>query len=151
MIYFHFDKFFFFILLLIPGTLYISWCLCNLLFFFLILMVSFLRYLDFCVLVQSTDFKICHIIIGIPAQLKLHLHLFLSYPKFHQTCFWLNAGNWKLVPGSFMISLKWKYSEIWPIIIVYIKLFSTSFIHLFKKMKHWNLVISGYWLIGAGC
>ena len=23
--------------------------------------------------------------------------------------------------------------------------------HLFKKMKHWNLDIIGYWEIGAGC
>ena len=26
----------------------------------------------------------------------------------------LDAGDWKPVPGSFMILLKWKYSEIWP-------------------------------------
>ena len=26
-----------------------------------------------------------------------------------------------------------------------------SLIHLFKKMKHWNLDIVGYWVIGAGC
>ena len=26
-----------------------------------------------------------------------------------------------------------------------------SLIDLFKKMKHWNLDIIGYWEIGAGC
>ena len=26
-----------------------------------------------------------------------------------------------------------------------------SFIHLFKKMKHWNRGLFGYWVIGAGC
>ena len=26
-----------------------------------------------------------------------------------------------------------------------------SIIHLFKKMKHWNPDIIGYWVIGAGC
>ena len=26
-----------------------------------------------------------------------------------------------------------------------------SLIHLFKNMKHWNLHITGYWVIGAGC
>ena len=60
--------------------------------------------------------------------------------------FWLNAGDWKLVPGSFMILLKWQYSKIWPFLMV-----ELSFIHLFKKIKHWNLAIFGYWVIGAGC
>ena len=27
-------------------------------------------------------------------------------------CFWLNAGDWKLVPCPFMILLKWKYLTI---------------------------------------
>ena len=34
------------------------------------------------------------------------------------TCFWLNAGDWKLVPGTFMILLQWQYSEIWSFLIV---------------------------------
>ena len=32
--------------------------------------------------------------------------------------FWFNAGDWKLVSGIFMILLKWKYSEIWPFLII---------------------------------
>ena len=36
----------------------------------------------------------------------------------HLTCFWLNPGDWNLVPGPFIISLKWKYGEIWPFLIV---------------------------------
>ena len=34
------------------------------------------------------------------------------------TCFWPNAGDWKLVPSPFMILLKWQYSEIRPFLIV---------------------------------
>ena len=34
------------------------------------------------------------------------------------TCFWLNAGDWKIIPGLFMILLKQKYSRIWPFLIV---------------------------------
>ena len=37
---------------------------------------------------------------------------------FDETCFWLMAGDWKLVPGPFMILLKWHYSEIWSFLIV---------------------------------
>ena len=65
--------------------------------------------------------------------------------------FWLNAGDWKLVPGPFMILLKWQYSEIWSFLIVDIWHFEMSCIHLFKKMKHWNHYIIGYGVIGAGC
>ena len=28
--------------------------------------------------------------------------------------FWLNARDWKLVPGPSMILLKLKYSDLWP-------------------------------------
>ena len=31
---------------------------------------------------------------------------------------WLNPGDWKLVPGLFMILLKWQYSKICPFLIV---------------------------------
>ena len=67
------------------------------------------------------------------------------------TYFCLNAGNWELVPGAFIILLKWRYSKIWPFLIVDIYYFWMSLIHLFKKMKHWNLDIICYWVIGAGC
>ena len=50
-----------------------------------------------------------------------------------------------------MILLKWQYSKILPFLIVDIYHFKLSFIHLFKKMRHWNLGIFGYWVIGAGC
>ena len=33
------------------------------------------------------------------------------------TCFWVTAGDWKLVPGSFMILSKWQYSKIWSLLI----------------------------------
>ena len=65
-------------------------------------------------------------------------------------CFWLNAGGWKLVPGSFTILLKW-HSEIGPFSIADIYHFYMSLIHLFKKIKHWYLNIIGYGVIGAGC
>ena len=34
------------------------------------------------------------------------------------TWFWLNAGDCRIVPGSFTILLKWQYSKIWPFLIV---------------------------------
>ena len=34
---------------------------------------------------------------------------FMTDISFIQT-FWLNDGDWKLVPGPFMILLKWQYS-----------------------------------------
>ena len=34
------------------------------------------------------------------------------------TCFWLFAGDWKLVPDPFLILLKWQHVEIWPFLIV---------------------------------
>ena len=33
-------------------------------------------------------------------------------------CFWLNAEDWKLVPSSFLILLKWQYRKIWPFLMV---------------------------------
>ena len=84
--------------------------------------VWFSRYLDFCVFGKSTYFKFCDFIIDIAAYWKLHFCLFLLNPKYCQnkispntsvsykktflTCFWLNAGDWKLVPGPFMILMK---------------------------------------------
>ena len=50
-----------------------------------------------------------------------------------------------------MILLKRQYSKIWPFLMVDIYHFELSFIHLFKKMKRWNLGIFGYQVIGAGC
>ena len=63
----------------------------------------------------------------------------------------MNVWDWKLVPGSFKILLKWQYSKIGPFLMVDIYQFYLSFIHLFKKLKHWNLDLFGYWVIGAGC
>ena len=92
--------------------------------------ISFLRYRDFCVFVKSTDFKIREIIISIARQRKLHLCLFLLNSKWNLvkylcaiwqtsiTYFLLNAKDWKLVLGSFMILLKWQYSEIRPFLMV---------------------------------
>ena len=88
--------------------------------------VSFSRYPDF-VFVKSTDAKICDVIISIATKWKLHSCLFLLNPKYYQneiwsntsvlydtflTCFSFIAGDWKLVPGPFMVLLKWKYSDI---------------------------------------
>ena len=90
--------------------------------------VSFLRYRDFCVFVKPADFKIFDVIISIGASYKLHLCLFLLKPKSYQNeiwsntsavlqtfliCFWVNAEDWKLVPGFFMILLKWWHRKIW--------------------------------------
>ena len=34
------------------------------------------------------------------------------------TYYWLDAGDWKLVPGPFLILLKCHYREIWPFLTV---------------------------------
>ena len=44
----------------------------------------------------------------------------------------------------FMTLLKWQYSEIKAFLIADIYHFYCLLIHLFKKMKHWNLDIIGY-------
>ena len=64
--------------------------------------------------------------------------------------FWLNARDWKLVPGPFMILLKWQYHEICKFLVVDIYHFQLSLIQPFKK-RHWKFDIIGYWVIGAGC
>ena len=70
---------------------------------------------------------------GIATLWKSHLRLFLLNLKYYQNeiwsstrcaawqtflkCFWLNAGDWKLVPGPSMTLRKLQYSEIWPLLI----------------------------------
>ena len=49
------------------------------------------------------------------------------------TCFWLNAGDWKLAPGFYMILLKWQNSKIWPFLMIDIYHFYLSLTHLYKK------------------
>ena len=103
-------------------------------------------------------FSFCHIsfllqvrqfyeLLGIFSKILLTLKL-IEYCKdttqTFLTCFPLNAGEWKLVPGSFMILLKRHYSNIWPFLTVDIYHFHMSLIHHFKKMKHWNPDIIGY-------
>ena len=122
--------------------------------------VSFSRYLDFCAFMKSTNFKICDVIIDIAPWWKLHLRLFLLNPTYYQnqnsvkyycavwqtflTCFWFNAGDWKLVPGPFMILLKWQYSEICPFLVItftFFKcpLFTFSKIETLEPWHHWLL------------
>ena len=39
----------------------------------------------------------------------------------HQTLltgFWLNTGEWELVPGLFIILIKWQYNEISKFLVV---------------------------------
>ena len=61
------------------------------------------------------------IIISFKSQVLLKLNL-VKYQrailKIFLTSFWLNAGDWKLVPGPFMILVKSKYSEIRPFLTV---------------------------------
>ena len=126
----------------------------------------FSRYLIFCVFVKSTNFKICDVIISICYIMEVILmliafesYLFSEWNLVKYSCaawktlltwFWLNAGDWTLVPSSFMILLKRQYRKIWQFSIVEIYRFKMFFIHFFKKPKHWNLDISGYWVIGVG-
>ena len=110
--------------------------------------------------------KICDAIIDIVILWKLQLCLFLLNPKCYQNETWpntsvllINISNmflaqcWRLETSSrsFIILLKRQNSEIWPFLIADIYHFQMSFINLFKKMKHWNLDIISYGVIGAGC
>ena len=81
------------------------------------------RFLCFC---EIHNFKICGVIISITSS-EISIYAYFCWilstlkKKFGQiflTCFLLQTGNWKLVPGSFMILLKWQYSEIWKFLIV---------------------------------
>ena len=54
---------------------------------------------------------------GILSPVKMKLGQILVCQIFI-TCFWLNAADWKLVPGPFMILLKWQNNELWPFLIV---------------------------------
>ena len=47
-----------------------------------------------------------------------------------------------------MILLKWQYNKICPFLMVDIYYFQLSLTHLFKKMKHRNLDIISYWVLG---
>ena len=58
------------------------------------------------------------------------------------TCFWLNAGDRKLVPGSFMIFMKWQHNEMSQFLVYHFQF--SSLIHPYKKMKHWRLDLVGY-------
>ena len=56
--------------------------------------------------------------------------------------FWLNVGDWKLVPGPFMILLKWQYSKIWPFLLVEIYHFELGdknlLVNLYYKSAYGN-------------
>ena len=50
-----------------------------------------------------------------------------------------------------MILLKWQYRKFWPFSMVDMSIFNSDFFTFSKKMKHWNIGIFGYWVIGAVC
>ena len=106
---------------------------------------------------KSTNVEICDIIMDIATLWKLHFCLFLLNPKYHQNevwsnilkqtflaCFWFNAEGCKLVPGPFMIIMKWQYNEICQFLVADIYHFYLPLIHPFKKTKHWKLELKGY-------
>ena len=53
------------------------------------------------------------------------------------TCFWFSVGDWKLVPGPFMILVKLQYNEICPVLLVDIYHFNSPLITL--ETWHWLL------------
>ena len=131
-----------FYLLKVTSTSKSAWCVINEFFYLKKKNVLFSKYLDFCVFANSVDFKICDVIIDIATYWKLLLCLFLLNPTYYQneiwsntsvlydiflTCFWLNAGEWKLVSGPFMILLIAKSSHFFNSWHLHF------FIHLCKK------------------
>ena len=79
--------------------------------------ISFSSYLDFCAFVKSTDFKIYKsytyaYFFWILSNIKMNLvKYYCTVWKISLSYIWLNAGDWKLVPGPFMILLKWQYAR----------------------------------------
>ena len=54
---------------------------------------------------------------SVPSKWNLVKYWFAEWQTF-PTCFWLNAGDWKLVPGPVFILVKWQWSEIWSFLIM---------------------------------
>ena len=124
--------------------------------------VSFSRYQDFCFFVKPTDFKICNVIISIAAQCKLDLCFFLLNPKSYQilVCCMTNISNmflaewWRLETSSrpFYDFIKMTIQHDLAIFNGWhIPFLIVLYLPFQKKMKHWNLDIFGYQVIGAGC
>ena len=61
--------------------------------------------------------------------------------------FWLNARDWKLVSGPFMILIKWQYDEIWQFLVVDIYHYWILSYSPFQKIKHLKLEILGSWIL----
>ena len=111
--------------------------------------VSCSRYLDFCVFVNSTDFKVCDVIIDNRNYTCSYFLWILSTIKikFSQLlpCCLTNICNvilarcWRLETNSRSFSdLSFLHFHIYHF-------------HFFKNVNHLNLDINGYWVIGAGC
>ena len=72
------------------------------------------RHDRYCCIMQVTFVLIFWILS--PLKMKFRQILVCCMTKF-VTCYWLNAGDWKLVPASFMILLKWQYSKFWSFLM----------------------------------
>ena len=73
-----------------------------------------------------------------------------SYEQYNQNIFHIDGLKNLKQQSSFIISITW--NETWSVS----KRFKPpsidhSVIHLFKTVQHWNIDITGYWLITAGC
>ena len=127
--------------------------------------VLFSRYLDFCVFVKSTDFQTHDVIMCVALHVgsrtcayffRIPIVIKMKFGQIQECCI-TNFSNMFLVlcwglEGSSNPFYDFIKITIWQDLAIFNNYhFDISLIHLFKKMKHWNLDISGYWVIGAGC
>ena len=128
--------------------------------------VLFSRYLDFCVFVKSTDFQTHDVIMCVALHVgsrtcayffRIPIVIKMKFGQIQECCI-TNFSNMFLVQcwgleGSSNPFYDFIKITIWQDLAIFNNIyhFDISLIHLFKKMKHWNLDISGYWVIGAGC
>ena len=118
------------------------------------------RFFCFCEICKFQNL-ICHRRHNGSYIMEVTLMLIFFNPKYHQNEIYCmtNISNmflaqcWRLKTSSrpFYDFIKMTIKQGLAIFIVDIYHFYLSLIHLFKKMKHWNLDIIGYCVIGASC
>ena len=99
--------------------------------------------------VTSSQAVLHHMLISLQCYVLTKWNLIKYYCPVWWTfliCFPCWSG--KLVPGPFMILLKWQYSKTWPFLVIDIYHFQMSLIHLFKKnetLESWHDWLLSNW------
>ena len=125
--------------------------------------VSFWWYRDFCVFVKHADLKICDVIISIAAlmQVTLYTYFFWILSPIKMKFVRILVG-WMTNIYNIFLAECWRLETSSRLFYDFIKMTIQQDLAIFngwhvlyspfqKKMKHWNLGIFGYWVIGTGC